>query len=439
MTYRFEPGAEDDGITVHVPVEVLARLGGDEFAWHVPALREELVTALIRSLPKDLRRNFVPAPDTARAVLATLEPGTEPLLQSLQRALRQRTGVLVPIDAFDLDKLPSHLRVTFAVESADGGEVARGKDLEALQEQLAAPARQAVAEAVADGLERGGLRGWPDDIDELPRTVERVSGGHTVRGFPAFVDAGGAVDIRVFATTAEQDAAIVAGFRRLLRLSVTSPVKTIERQLNPRTRLVLGANPDGSVPSLLDDCADAAVAVLAPAPVWSRSEFVVLRQRVADGLASATLDIVGGVEKVLAASHEVQVALPAAPPPAQAEAIADIRGQLDRLLPRGFVTSTGASHLGDLTRYLTAVGRRLERLPQGINADRERMGGVHAVQAAYDELRQALSPARVAADDVRDIARMIEELRVSLWAQQLGTARPVSEQRIYRAIDAITP
>jgi ATP-dependent helicase HrpA len=439
VTYRFEPGAEDDGITVHVPVEVLARLGGDEFAWHVPALREELVTALIRSLPKDLRRNFVPAPDTARAVLADLEPGTDPLLQSLQRTLQRRTGVLVPIDAFDLDKLPSHLRVTFAVQSADGTEVARGKDLEALQQQLAAPARQAVAEAVADGLERSGLRGWPDDIDILPRTVERVSGGHTVRGFPAFVDAGGAVDVRVFATAAEQDAAMGAGVRRLLRLSVTSPLKTIERQLNPRIRLVLGANPDGSLPALLDDCADAAVAMLAPAPVWSRSEFGALRQRVADALASATLDILGRVEKVLAASHEVQVALPAAPPPTQAEAIVDIRAQLDRLLPRGFVTATGATRLGDLTRYLTAVGRRLERLPQGVNGDSERMAGVHAVQDAYDELRQALSPARAAADDVRDIARMIEELRVSLWAQQLGTARPVSEQRIYRAIDAVTP
>jgi ATP-dependent helicase HrpA len=439
VTYRFEPGAEDDGITVHVPVEVLARLGGDEFAWHVPALREELVTALIRSLPKDLRRNFVPAPDTARAVLATLEPGTEPLLRSLQRALQRRTGVLVPIDAFDLDKLPSHLRVTFAVESADGSEVARGKDLEALQEQLAAPARQAVAEAVADGLERSGLRGWPDDLDELPRTVERVSGGHTVRGFPAFVDMKSTVDVRVFATTAEQDAVMGPGVRRLLRLTVASPVKTIERKLNPRARLVLGGNPDGSLAALLDDSVDAAVAVQAPAPVWSRAEFEALRQRVADALVATTLDIVGRVEKVLGAAHEVEVALPAKASAAQADAIADIRAQLDRLLPRGFVAATGATHLGDLTRYLTAVSRRIERLPQGVNADRERMTRVHAVQDAYDELRQALSPARAAAVDVRDIARMIEELRVSLWAQQLGTARPVSEQRIYRAIDAITP
>jgi ATP-dependent helicase HrpA len=203
--------------------------------------------------------------------------------------------------------------------------------------------------------------------------------------------------------------------------------------------LVLGANPDGSLAALLDDCADAAVAVLASAPAWSRSEFTALRERVADALASSTLDIVGRVEKVLAASHEVEVALPAAPPPTQTEAIADIRGQLARLLPPGFVTATDAKRLGDLTRYLTAVGRRLERLPHGVNADRERMASVHAVQAAYDELRQALSPARAAADDVRDIAWMIEELRVSLWAQQLGTPRPVSEQRIYRAIDAVPP
>ncbi len=147
LTYRFQPGAANDGVTVHVPVDVLARLGGDEFAWQVPALREELVTALIRSLPKDLRRNFVPAPDTARAVLAAIDPAREPLLDALQRELRRRTGVLVPIDAFDLAKLPAHLRVTFAVESADGTEIARGKDLGALQERLAAPARRAVADA----------------------------------------------------------------------------------------------------------------------------------------------------------------------------------------------------------------------------------------------------------------------------------------------------
>jgi ATP-dependent helicase HrpA len=230
-----------------------------------------------------------------------------------------------------------------------------------------------------------------------------------------------------------------SGSRRLLRLSVPSPVKTVERQLDPRIRLVLGANPDGSLQALLDDCADAATDALAPTPAWTRVDFTALRDRLTRDLASTTARIVGDVEKVLAAYHEVQLALPGAPPPGQVEAIADIRAQLERLLPSGFVTATGAARLADLTRYLTAIGRRLDRLAHNLGADRERMQQVHAVTDAYEDLVGALSPARAAAADIRDIARMIEELRVSLWAQQLGTTGSVSEQRIYRAIDAIAP
>lgn len=437
LTYRFEPGAADDGVTVHVPLDVLTRLGGEEFAWQVPALREELVTALIRGLPKDLRRNFVPAPDAARAVLAGIDPAGEPLLPALQRELRRRSGVLVPVDAFDLTRLPPHLRVTFAVESPDGTELARGKDLQALQQRLQGPARHAVAQAVAGDLERSGVRAWPEDLEQLPRVVERTVGGRAVQGFPAFVDAGASVAVRVFATPVEQDQATGPGVRRLLRLSTPSPVKTVERGLGPRTRLALGANPDGSLSALLDDCADAAVDALVPGPVWTRAEFTALRERVARALPATTAEIVGRVEAVLSAAQEVRLALPARPAPPQADAVADVRAQLARLLPPGFVTATGHAHLADLTRYLTAVGRRLDRLPYAPEADRERMARVHGVQDAYDELLRALPPARRAAADVGDIARQIEELRVSLWAQQLGTPRPVSEQRIYRAIDAV--
>ena len=437
LTYRFEPGAPDDGVTVHIPVGVLARLGGDEFGWQVPALREELVTALIRSLPKDLRRNFVPAPDTARAVLADIDAGGEPLLEALQRELHRRTGILVPITAFDLDKLPAHLRVTFAVEGTDGTEVARGKDLDVLQHQLAGSARKAVADAVASDLERTGLRAWPEDLDRLPASVERTVGGHLVRGYPALVDAGSAVDVRVFATQAERDAAMKAGIRRLLRLTVPSPVKALEKSLDPRTRLVLGANPDGSLGALLDDCADAAVDFLADQPVWTKAEFGALRDRVAGALPSTAREIVTRVQKVLAALQEVHLALPDRPPAAQADAIDDIRSQLGGLVGSHFVTATGAARLGDLSRYLTAIVRRLDRLAQAPQADRDRMAKVHAVEDAYSELLHALSPTRAAAADVRDIGWQIEELRVSLWAQQLGTPRPVSEQRIYRAIDAV--
>ncbi|WP_078290806.1 ATP-dependent RNA helicase HrpA [Mycobacterium sp. D16R24] len=436
VSYRFEPGAADDGVSVHIPVEVLARLGGDEFAWHVPALREELITALIRSLPKDLRRNFVPAPDTARAVLESLEPGAEPLVYALGRELHRLTGIRVPTDAFDLDKVPPHLRVTFIVESADGSEVARDKNLEALQQQLAGSTRQAVAAVVAGEWERRGLRGWPEDLAELPRTVEQVSGAHTVRGYPALVDTGAAVDIHVFATDSEQRAAMSVGTRRLLRLSIPSPMKTVERGLDPRSKLMLASNPDGSLAALLDDCADAAVDLLAPAPVWTRAEFSALRDHAAQNLAATTLDIVRRAEKVVVAWSEVQVALPTKAPAVQADAIADMRDQLARLLEGGFVAATGAARLTDLARYVTAIGNRLERLPQGVEADRERMQRVHAVEDTYDDLLRDLPAGRADDPDVRDIAWFIEELRVSLWAQQLGTARAVSEQRILKAINA---
>ena len=437
LTYRFDPGAADDGVTVHVPVDVLARLGGDEFAWQVPALREELITELIRSLPKTLRRNFVPAPDTARAVMQRIDPASEPLLDGLQRELRRLSGVLVPVDAFDLEKLPPHLRVTFAVESPDGTEIGRDKDLARLQDLLARTTQNAIAEAVGGDLERVGLRTWPDDLDELPQTVERTVGGHPVRGYPTFVDAGTSVGVRIAATSAEQQATIRPGIRRLLRLSIASPVKSVERQLNVRTRLTLGTNPDGSLQALLDDCADAAVDALVEHPVWTAREFAALRDDVAARLVPMTVDVVGRAEKVLSALQDVNLLLPAQPSAGQADAVDDIRSQLDRLLPTGFVTATRRAHLGDLVRYLTAIVRRLERLPHGIEADRARMQQVHAVEDAYDELVRALPSARQSSASVRDIAWQIEEFRVSLWAQQLGTPRPVSAQRIYRAIDAV--
>jgi ATP-dependent helicase HrpA len=201
--------------------------------------------------------------------------------------------------------------------------------------------------------------------------------------------------------------------------------------------LALSTNPDGSLAALLEDCADAAADLLVSAPAWNRADFTALRDRVAGALTDTTLDVVARVQKVLDAAQGARLAVPDKPPPAQADAIADVRAQVERLLPVGFVTATGVAHLADLTRYLTAIARRLERLPHAVAADGERMQRVRAVQAAYDELVAALPTGRADAADVREIARQIEELRVSLWAQQLGTPRPVSEQRIYRAIDAV--
>jgi ATP-dependent helicase HrpA len=433
LSYRFEPGASDDGVTVHVPVEVLARLGGDEFGWQVPALREELVTALIRALPKELRRRFVPAPDTARAVLSGLAGTDEPLLPAVQRELHRLSGVLVPLNAFDLSRVPAHLRVTFAVEDDRGTVVARGKDLSALQESLATPIRAAVAAATDEGLRRDGLRTWPDDLDVLPRTVEQTRSGHTVRGFPSLVDLDGAVGIRVLATEAEQRAAMPVGTRRLLRTAVASPIRAVP--LSTRARLL-------GLAGILDDCADAAVDALVAengGPAWDAVAFGQLRQQVAAGLPDRTRTVAAAAERVLAATQDVRAQLPSDPSPAQRPAILDLRAQLAELTPEGFATRAGAGRLLDLARYVRAIGVRLEKLAREVDVDAARMARVHEVQHAYQQLVAALPASRTAAADVQDIRWLIEELRVSLFAQQLGTSRPVSEQRIYRAIDAVSP
>jgi len=220
-------------------------------------------------------------------------------------------------------------------------------------------------------------------------------------------------------------------------LTLPSPARPLERSLGARARLVLVSNPDGSLPALLEDCADAAVDALMSGLPWSRSEFDEQAARIRPALPGATAQIAADVERVLAAAHEVRRALPERPPPAQADAVADIRAQLRGLLPPGFVTAAGRRRLPDLVRYLTAIGRRLQALPRDPAIDRARMGRVHVVQQAYDDLRRALPGVRAEAADLTEIRWQIEELRVSLWAQQLGTPRPVSEQRIFRALDAV--
>ena len=219
VSYEFAPGQPDDGVTVDIPLARLNQVGEEEFGWQVPGLREELVTELIRSLPKQLRTMFVPAPDTARAVLPRLGPAHGDLLSALAAELTRRGGTPVPRSAFDVSRLPAHLRVTFRVVE-DGQVLATGKDLAGLRQELRPRLRETLTEA-ARGLTRSGLRTW--DLDTLPR----VFSAGQVRGYPALADAGDAADIRLFETEAEAQAAMRQGTRRLLLLAVPSGARAV--------------------------------------------------------------------------------------------------------------------------------------------------------------------------------------------------------------------
>ncbi|WDZ88078.1 ATP-dependent RNA helicase HrpA [Micromonospora cathayae] len=437
LTYRFEPGTPTDGVTVDIPLPLLNQVPATAFDWQVPGLREELVVALIRSLPKAVRRNFVPVPDFARAALAAITPGEEPLLDALTRVLRRMTGVTVPREAWDTGKLPAHLRVTFRVLDEENKPVAEGKDLPALQRRLKAEVREVVAAAAPD-VARTGLREW--SIGTLPRTIEQVRAGYRVTAYPALVDEGQTVGVKVFDSAAEQAAAMWAGTRRLLRLTVANPAKFLQGRLSNEAKLALSRNPHGGVQQLIEDATGAAIDRLvagAGGPAWDADGFAALRDKVRADLVDTVVEVMDRVRKVLAAAHTVQGRLTRTTDLTLVAALADIKAQLAGLVHAGFVTETGYARLPDLLRYLAAIERRLDRLTGNPQRDRQQQDRIAVVQKEYRDLLAALSPARRNEEAVREIRWMIEELRVNVFAQALGTPYPVSEQRIYRAMDVV--
>ncbi|HEY0574473.1 MAG TPA: ATP-dependent RNA helicase HrpA [Pseudonocardia sp.] len=440
LKYEFEPGAPTDGVSVDVPLALLNQVDEAAFSWQIPGHREELVTALIRSLRKDLRRNFVPVPDTVRAALTRMDPARGSLTDELSRVLREMLGVTVPPDAWRWDHVPEHLRVSFRVVGDDGSVVGTGKGLSELRTRLLKRTRAALSSATGAEVERSGLTSWT--IGDLPEVVRRERDGYQVVGYPALVDAGPTVDVRVLGSAEEQRAAMWRGTRRLLLLTVPSPVRQVRRTLSNTDSLALSRSPHGSLDALLADCQDAAAdAVLAAAggPAWTAAGFAKLVDALRIGLTAATVTAVTGVVSVLAAATKVQARLADVRAPGVEPALADVRSQLRELVYPGFVAATGTIRLADLARYLRAASRRVETLTREPARDREWMARVREVRVAYDELLASLPAGKPVPVAVAEIRWMIEELRVSFFAQTLGTKYPVSEKRIYRAIDDLLP
>ncbi|HUR84822.1 MAG TPA: ATP-dependent RNA helicase HrpA [Solirubrobacteraceae bacterium] len=422
LTYRFEPGGEDDGITVHVALAALAGLRQEGFDWLVPGLRTELVTALIRSLPKDLRRPLVPIPDVAAEVVAHLQPRRGALRDAVARELERLRGVRVPDDAWDLGRLPAHLRMRFCVEDERGGFVAAGEDVEELRARVRPRLRAELAAQTAT-LERSGLRDWA--IGELPRTVALPGTGGAVQAYPALVDEGETAGVRVLESAAAQQIAMRAGTRRLLALAVPSPLRTVQRGLGTAAALTLAGAPHEGV---LDDVRNAALDALVDeggGPAWDEAAFAALREHVAASLPARAAAIAGQVVAILDAARDVRLRLDALPadPPLQPARL-DVAAQLGGLVHPGFVTAAGAGRLADVARYLRGAAQRLDRLPDAVAQDRDKMRAITELEAE----------ARAAPSAPGDVKWMLQELRVSQFAQGLGVRGQVSAKRIRRAL-----
>ena len=447
LNYRFDPGAPDDGVTVEVPIPVLASLASESFDWLVPGMRAELVATLIKSLPKALRRNVVPAADWATKVVKALPADpTGNLLTTVAHTLQQLSGTVITANDFDLSKLTDAQRMTYRVVDARGKTLGMSTNLAALQSKLAEHSRGAVAsvaERAHHSIERDGLTAW--DFGELPAHLETKHAGNVVRAFPALVavSAGNgtavSANLRLFSTESEQRLHHSLGVRALVQASVKSPAKYVEEHLTQPERLALSAAPYPSFGALIDDVIaahiDACLRRQQPdGMVMTQAGFEQLRATVQLGLMDAVFDTAGLLAKVLGAARSAGKAISDTKAFAYLTVLTAERAHIEELLPNGFISAVGLARLPRLAVYLHAVEQRVRKL--GENPARE--------IAAQNELDAALTLYRaaggtiplgvLASEKIVNARWMLEELRVSLFAQQLGTPEPVSVQRIKKAL-----
>ena len=451
--YRFEPGAADDGVTVTVPLPLLPRLDTAGFDWLVPGLRHELVTALLKTLPKPIRRNVVPAADWATKLLAAVPPDADlrelSITEFLATEIRRQTFTPVDPDDFDLDRLPAHLRMGYAVVDDRGGRLARGTDLTALQQKLRDRGRDSVARvataAAKSPIERGGITVWDDTVGQggtLPRQLEMRRGETTVRAFPALTDEGTSVALKLQTSIADQVAAHRAGVRRLVQLGVPSPLAYIQEHLTTAEKLSLGASPYRSTAALIDDALRAvideelaaAASDVRDALPWSREQFESLRDRVNAGLPDRLFGIVATTAAVLAAAREVDVLISRSSSLQLMAPLAEAREQLNALVFDGFIGRTGLARLPRLVVYLRGISYRVERLADNLGRDRAWMLEVQQAVELYTKAGGTLPLAADPEPRIRDARWMLEELRLSLFAQPLGAQGPISVQRIRKQL-----
>ena len=438
LTYAFEPGTDADGVTVHLPLLVLNQVTADGFEWSVPGFREELVTTLIKSLPKAIRRNIVPAPDHARQILPHLDASSGPLTDAMARELRSLRDVLIEPEDWDWSRVPEHLRMTFRVVDDQGKTVAESKDLAALKQRLKPKTTAAISQVASkavSGLERSGLTDWT--FGDLPRSFSEHRNGLTVAGYPALVDEGKTVAIRLQETERDQAAAMWNGTRKLLLLTMPSVIDVVQRNLTNQQKMTLMAGPHRNVGDLLDDAISAAVDQLmagANAPAWNLTAFSVLRDAVRSDLADTVLTILQQVEQVLAHARTVDKQISRASSPALLAALSDVRGQLEGLVHRGFITEAGAKRLPDLVRYLRGIEQRLDKIGANAMRDRSGMAIVQMLTDEYQKRLRAVPTGKYPSPELLEVRWMLEELRISLFAQTLGTPYPVSDKRIRKAL-----
>ena len=436
LTYKFEPGDPLDGVTVMVPIPMLAGLDTEGFDWLVPGLRLELVTELIRSLPKALRRTVVPAPEFAERAIDLLIPYEGPITQQLADVLRELGGQGINATDFQASKLPAHLRMNYGAIDKRGNIVDSDRDLAALVRRQAGHIKSSVSR-VSRTSESTAVSEWTDDtLGTIDDTVKTTVDGHEVTAYPALVATKDGVELKVHPTKAAADAAMVTTTLTLLMREISVNASQMVKGLPLQQRVAVDSYPHGGADGLVNDARVAAIRDLmleAGGPVRTPAAFQKLKDTVKPQVPGRVRQAVVAIAPGLAEYSNLRAELAHWDGPA----IDDMRAQLDFLLPQNAITVHGMSHLRHLPRYIQAMRIRLEDMNLDPDRDADRQAEVDNAKAYLSNRLRNLPAGREKTREVKDVRWMIEELRVSLFAQRLGTAHAVSLRRTQKAVDKL--
>ncbi len=436
VNYHFDPTADDDGVTVKIPLAVLNQISVRDFDFIVPGLRLEFFTEIIRTLPKNLRRLFIPAPDTARKLMSQIDPDTKTLWLDIERTLTRIGGTPVKKDDFCLENLPKHLIYNFLVVDEKNRKVQEGRSLEVLQQDLASRQKENFAQiAEASATDERIHTVW--DFGEIKKQqTERIHSLNVVT-YPSLKDEVKGVRLIVCETPVQQQSGLKEGVRRLIMLSIASPVAYLHSHLPNKTKLGLYYHNLGNISELINDCVSCAVDHLMEEygeQVWNKSDFEKLYDFVRSRVNETTAEVASRTEQSLLIYNDLSKGLKGSIDFRCALNLSHVKAQLGNLIFRGFVTATGYSRLEDLKRYMTALKRRLEKIPTDPRQDQLKMQIIDSLAGDIRDLKLGFSASKGIPPEIDNLRWMLEELKVSFFAQNLGTKYPVSEKRVYAEI-----
>ena len=435
LTYQHEPGHADDGVTLHVPQVLLKQLDAQKLEWLVPGLLREKVIELIRGLPKNLRRNFVPVPNFADALLPALTKAEGSLHATIATQLQRMTGVEIPRDAWDEARLPAHLRMNIHVIDANGSVTASARDLEQLRGQASNAPMPSVQDAESP-FERDGISTW--DFGTLPEMIEVVQQQVRVKRYPAVVDKKDHIALRLFDSLSEAQDEHRRGVRRLFMLQLAQQLKYLRKSLPDIktlcTQLAAVIGCDDLREHIIEAGVDAAFVSESELP-RAADEFNRMLEAGRGVLGDEVNTLCALLQRIAGEYHALQSVIRTAKHPHVLDAVRDVQEQVGLLFAAEFITRTPRRWLEHYPRYLKAARVRLEKAAHGAAREATHREQIVQLRFRYEKCLQQAQRRQDVNTGLREFRWLLEELRVSLFAQELKAIVPVSVQRLEKKLE----